>query len=60
MAVAAMVMGSQAPGPEDAAVSTVLSPSVPPSSADHMSNMSVKSSSASEKLVACIDDSSSL
>jgi hypothetical protein len=52
MAVATMVTGSQAHGPEEltaAAVSAVLSaspsPSVPPSSADHLSNMSAKSSS---------------
>ncbi|KIM82091.1 hypothetical protein PILCRDRAFT_8329 [Piloderma croceum F 1598] len=67
MAVAAMVTGSQAPGPEEltaAAISAVLcaspSPSVPPSSAaDHVSNVSAKSSSASEKPVARIDDSPS-
>jgi hypothetical protein len=66
MAVAAMVTGSQAPGPDEltaAAVSAVLSaspsPSVPPSSADHVSNVSAKSSSASEKPVARIDDSPS-
>jgi hypothetical protein len=66
MAVATMVTGSQAHGPEEltaAAVSAVLSASpsssVPPSSADHMSNMSAKSSSASEKSVARIDDSPS-
>jgi hypothetical protein len=67
MAIAAMVTGSQAPGPEEltaAAVSAVLSasppPSVPPSSAaDHASNMSAKSSSASEKPAARIDDSPS-
>ena len=56
MAVAAMVMGTQAPRPEEltmAAVSTVFSallPQVPPSSAaDHPSNMSTKSSSESER-----------
>ena len=66
MAVAAMVTGSQAPRPEEltaTAVSAVLSdspsPSVPPSSADHMSNVSAKLSSASEKPVACINDSPS-
>jgi protein SMG6 len=67
MAVAAMVTGPQGPGPEElttAAVSAVLSasppPSVPPSStADHLSNASTKSSSTSEKLAACVDDSPS-
>ena len=60
------VMGSRAHGPKElaaAAVSTVLSvspsPSVPPSSADHMLNVSAKSSSASEKPVARIDYSPS-
>src|SRR5882762_3707621 len=67
MAVAAMVTGTQAPGPEElttAAVSTVLSDppasEVPASSAaDHPSNMSAKSSSASERPAARIDDSPS-
>lgn len=67
MGIAAMVMGSQAHRPEEltaTAVSTVLSafssPLVPPSSADHVLNMSAESSSASEKPVACIDDFHSL
>jgi hypothetical protein len=65
MAVAAMVTGTQATGPEAltaAAVSAVqaASPSASPSSAtDHLSNMSAKSSSASEKPAARIDDSPS-
>ena len=67
MAVAAMVTGTQGPGPEQlttTAISTVLSrspnPSLPPSSAlDHPSNMSAKLSSASEKPAARIDDSPS-
>ena len=67
IAITAMVTGTQVAGPEaltTAAVSAVLStsppPSVPPSSApDHPSNLSGKSSSASEKPAACIDDSPS-
>ena len=63
MAVVAMVTSIQAPGPEEltmAVVSTVLSatPEVPPSSTvDHPSNMSAKSSSASERQATRIDDS---
>ena len=68
MAVAAMVTGTQGPGREElttTAVSAVQSasppPSVPPSSvADHLSNMSAKSSSISEKPAARIDNSPSL
>ena len=68
MAVAAMVTGTQGVGPEAltmAAVSTVQAasppPSVPPSSAaDRLSVISEKSSSASEKPAARIDDSPSL
>jgi protein SMG6 len=63
MAVATMVTGSQAHGPEElmaAAVSAVLSASPSPlvlsSSADHLSNMFVKLSLASDKPVAGIDD----
>jgi len=67
MAVAAMVTGTQAPGPEElttATVSTVLSNTptseVPSSAADHPLNMSAKSSPASERPATCIDDSPSL
>ena len=67
MAVAAMVTGARVPGPEElttAALSAVQSdsppPSVPPSSApDHPSNLSARSSSASEMPAARIDDSPS-
>jgi hypothetical protein len=67
MAVAAMVMGTRGPGPEAltmAALSTVQlaspPPSLPPSSApDHLSNVSAKSSSASEMPAAHIDNSPS-
>ena len=67
MAVAAMVTGARVPGPEElttAALSAVQSdsppPSVPPSSTpDHPSNLSARSSSASEMPAARIDDSPS-
>jgi protein SMG6 len=61
MAVATVVTSSQIPGPEElTVVSAVLSVSPSSlSSANHVSNVSAKSSLASEKPVARIDDSPS-
>jgi len=63
-----MVTGTQGPGPETlmkAALSTIQfafpPPSLsPPSAPNHLSNVSAKSSSISEKLAAHIDNSPSL
>ena len=67
MAVTATVTGTQGPRPEElttAAVSAIQSASPPPSvspssAANHLSNVSAKSSSTSEKPAAHIDDSPS-